>query len=259
MHLLRAYIKNQEEQVLGRLDDYVSASDPEALHQLRVSLKKLRAAMNFFDAAEQNKKIKNLKKELRTVFRDGGAIRDMQVIDAWLHQHKFHQLSKHSKSLAQLPVFNTLFVQQHNKYRTTIKAAIKELLQMANGYKPHALTKYAFALKDNIVTAMPGAEQEQWHELRKMIKQLLYSYHWLPAKEQLQLMKKAEQMYFDELQEAIGKWHDIINIQNWLAAETFFLSPLAIAKKQCKSCTDYCNKIIQKTENTVQGLLTKPV
>ncbi len=257
MNLLEDYSKKQYKQVLYQLNNYVLTGDAEAMHQMRVALKKIRSVMKFFEVSTHHRKLKKLKKKLRILFSSGGAIRDLQVIACWLKENHFPELLKHSKSLLQLPALHQLFVEQYGSYQSIINAVNAALTVQAKSDKPVSIEKYAFLLRENIETAVPGIEPEQWHDLRKKIKQLLYCYHWLTPGKQLKLMHVAIYKYYDALQEAIGNWHDAIHIKNWLETETFFLSNSAAVRKQYNLCNRYCKNTLAVKAKTVEQLLKK--
>lgn len=73
---------------LAKLDAclVLDPSDPEALHDLRVSIRRLLAAMDAYREVLPRKGLRTLRREVRGLFRATGAARDLEVRMAHVHQ-----------------------------------------------------------------------------------------------------------------------------------------------------------------------------
>src|SRR5688572_4984881 len=88
MSEIRVYAEKQMSSALHLLEQYNSGSDEEVLHQLRVSLKKIKAVLDYLRTLHP-KKIKSLRKKLRFVFQAAGSLREAQLRLKWLKEKGF--------------------------------------------------------------------------------------------------------------------------------------------------------------------------
>ncbi|MBK8089214.1 MAG: CHAD domain-containing protein [Chitinophagaceae bacterium] len=96
-----------------------------------------------------------------------------------------------------------------------------------------------------------------WHELRKIIKQLLYAQNWLSESEKIKLLPVKQTAFLDQLQEAIGNWHDAEDLKTWLSDEQFFLRTESNIKSQFNRCWQTQLKEIADKEGIIRKLLIK--
>lgn len=261
MNLLKKYTSGQMDAAIDWLNRYAQTSDEEALHQFRVSLKKIHAVMQYFREKEiHSKKIKQLKRKQKEIFSDAGFIRDAGIRLNWLKQNKMLLLLKESLLMEKTQSFRSYF-SVHAKHNSSILDEIKEeLVSLTKEEKTSTVFEYSIKLKETVQQLISHKlMKDDWHELRKLIKQLLYAYHWNRKEDQLKLLKVNELQYFDQLQDAIGAWHDAENLKNWISNEQFFLSENVQVKKQFSSAWKKLNAEVEQKEKVVEKLLKRLV
>lgn len=259
MNLLKKYTSGQMDAAIDWLNRYAQTADEEALHQFRVSLKRIHAVMQYFREKEIHlKKIKQLKRKQREIFSEAGFLRDAEIRLNWLKQNKMFLLQKESLLMEKTQSFRNYF-SAHAKQNSSILNEIKEeLVSLAKEEKEAVVFEYSIKLKETVQQFISHKLlMDDWHELRKQIKQLLYAWHWNRKEDQLKLLKVNELHYFDQLQDAIGAWHDAENLKEWFSNEQFFLSEDMRVKKQFSSAWKKILAEIEQNKKAVEQLLKK--
>jgi CHAD domain-containing protein len=250
MSEIRVYVEKQMSSALHLLEQYNSASDGEVLHQLRVSLKKVKAVLDYLRTLHP-KKIKSLRKKLQVVFHAAGYLREAQLRFKWLKGKRFLFLIQHASLEQKIKEEEEFFVtqkQDHLKKLQLINDKLDEYLKETSG---EALLQYALKLKEEFEETLPVAAKEDWHELRKLSKQLLYAHHWLTEQDKLKVLTVSGYKKLDQLQEKIGVWHDAVDLLQWLTDGQFFLSKDKAVKEQFNKVFALVQKDIEVKEKSV--------
>ena len=220
MSEIREYAKKQIGSALHLLEQYTTASDEEVLHQLRVSLKKIKAVLDYLRTLHP-KKIKSLRKKLRFVFQSAGSLREAQLRLKWLKEKGFLFLIQYTTLDQKIKEEEELFFAQKQDYSESLAFIHDELNNYLKKVDADALLQYALKLKEQLEKKMQIVAKNDWHELRKLIKQLLYAHHWLTEKDKLKVLTVEDYQKFDQLQEKIGNWHDAVDLLQWLTDGQF--------------------------------------
>jgi len=190
--------KKQQQQYLDEkngewqehLQTFADSQSPESLHQLRVAIKKIRALARFSKACSGRKAISDFN-GLKTMFRQAGIIRDAG---------KTQQLHLQTTETER-------FVQHIKQYRRQGKRAGKRLHSVIRSV-PAGCIRDWYALQLVSTGILLTSSGDDLHKARKQIKDLLYMEKLLPPPVQKEL--NLDRNYLDQLQEAIGQWHDDI-------------------------------------------------
>lgn len=245
MNLLKEYSLKQAEDAVYWLNKYVKANEEEALHQYRVHIKKTRSVISFFEQQQSHeKKIKKLKKQLRNIFHSAGFIRECELHIQWLKKNRYSLLLQEASLEQKLPLYKQTFLDKTKKYTNLLCKTRESLAAFCSEVDKKSVFDYAVKLKQSITLSVRSVNKNDWHELRKSVKQLLYAYNWQSENEKIKLLTVNELAYFDQLQEAIGNWHDAEALKTWLGNEQFFLSSDMRVKNQFKRCWE---KLLQET------------
>jgi CHAD domain-containing protein len=256
VNLLTKYTNKHSLLAISCLQQFAQKGEEEPLHQLRVNVKKIKAVVSYFVAAGRSvKKVKHCKKALRVVFREAGIIREAQLTRNWLNHQKYYELWQQSKTRHQLVYNEQEFIANSKKYLKLFKKIQQQLTAITS--KDTFTLAYVLSAKENIDRQTGTATVHQWHELRRQIKQFLYAVNWLSPKEKIKAATVAALHYFDELQELIGTWHDLENIQQWLNAQEFFLSKSITVKWQYNHYRIQLQKEIEQKEKKISTMLKK--
>lgn len=260
MSELRVYAEKQMNSALQLLEQYNSASDAEVLHQLRVSLKKVKAVLDYLRTLHP-KKIKSLRKKLQLVFHAAGSVREAQLRLKWLKGKRFHYLIQYAAFDQKIKEEEELFVTQKKDHLKKLRSICDELAEYLKEVDADALLQYSAALKEQLEKQLPTVAKNEWHALRKLVKQLLYAHHWFTEKDKLKVLTVAAYQKLDQLQEKIGVWHDAVDLLQWLTDEQFFLSKDKSVKQQFNKAFALVEKDIELKEKVVVKQLqtiTKP-
>ena len=222
MNILQQYADKQVHTAIALLNKYVATTDMETLHQLRVSLKKLKAVLQYLRSAKVSK-TKKSKQSLQLLFHAAGAVRELQLRRQWLLLNKYEALIAAAQLQHKKREEENWFIERSEDWRAILKKLKTKLHQLTAGADHARLLKYSMALKEEIGQfSFTGATD--LHAFRKQVKQLLYAQHWFTDTEKLKLLPVKESKRLDALQEQIGNWHDLVDLFNWLQEQQFYLS-----------------------------------
>jgi CHAD domain-containing protein len=212
----KKYLSKKESDWMHQLQVYDQSRNAEALHRLRLDVKKIKAFLQLLKACPAEEEKKGGKKNkgnkaakdfrpIKNMFRQAGKIRDagnnLQLLERFHHApetFKQEQVSLQSIASAE-------FLARIKEYRKKGKKANRRLLAAIQPI-PVGCIRDWYAEQLISTGVLLTATGRQLHEARKKIKQLLHVLGLLP--EQLAKELCLDTDYLDQLQDAIGKWHD---------------------------------------------------
>jgi CHAD domain-containing protein len=251
--MLKEYIRKQQKDAVHQLEHFVQSSEAEAIHQLRVCMKKLRAVYRFLSVVHPSKKLtKSYKKKFRLLFAAAGAIREKQLMKQRLTHLNADVLIATSSSFTDADEGMEQFKVHAAHHEEFISSFTHRLLELADKVKEDDLLRYCITLREQLFQNMKLSAQDNWHELRKQIKQLLYSYHWMLPLQQIKLIRVQQMQALNRLQEAIGNWHDLIDFKQWLDEEAFYFSSDKQVLASFKKVWKHLQQEIKKAEEKVK-------
>jgi CHAD domain-containing protein len=201
------YFKKRWKSAITHLNAFTSRRNPEALHRLRVDIKKIKALVwlseECLDSADFSKSIELISE----TFHDAGEIRSAQLALKLLKKYKiknnkFHALesSVSSSGAKQFRLKKAIHV-------NNINTACKEMFEEFRDIDRKCVLKL---FKDELHKLQRSFSKKEsgrkLHQDRKKIKYLMYICKMLPYSLNVKLDLNVD--YLDEVQEAIGKWHD---------------------------------------------------
>jgi CHAD domain-containing protein len=244
------YANKQISSAIHLLEQYTTASNEDVLHQLRVCLKKVKAVLDYLRTLHP-KKIRSLRKKLQVVFHAVGSVREAQLRLKWLKGKRVNYLIQQSDLDHKIKEEEELLFTQKEGHCKKLRTVRDELDRYLKEVEETALLEYAFGLKEELAVQITNIEKKDWHELRKLIKQLLYAQHWIKESHKLKLLSVSDYKKIDQLQETIGVWHDAVDLLLWLTAEQLFLSRNALLEKQFARVFAQVQKDIEMKEKAV--------
>jgi len=186
-----------------QLKQYEHRTDPEILHRIRVELKKIKVLFHLVAFCSEDFKAKREYKPLKKIFRRAGRIRKFDVDALVLHENEIENVEQN--------VLSEIY--KKKKYIVSFKNNIHDFRNIARRYdkkmkKYYAkadavcLKKYVLHKEKEVQKGLfPSLHVQQLHELRKLVKEILY----------LSPLNKSgfiDKKYYYSLQEIIGSWHD---------------------------------------------------
>lgn len=176
-----------------RLKSYLKRGDQEDLHQFRVQVKKIEAFLILSGLAAHPAKLQQLFIPVKKTFKKAGVLRN-----SFIKNELTHRRQSDDKAERNFRQYIGEKLKKIQKARRILKQTIKPVA------KKNVRWFYQTELKEIGRAFALSPSARQLHECRKRIKVLLYN-------EQLVhdvLTKGVNTIYLDEVQEAIGNWHD---------------------------------------------------
>jgi CHAD domain-containing protein len=219
---LRAWM----ERVLVECDRTAAGFDADAVHDLRVSLRRCRSLADGLMAFDPDSSWKDMKKAGKKLFQALGELRDMQVMQEWIEKlGDPNNTNDPSDRLSGDPVAVKLLVYVHAREAECKQHALKDLQQFdrkqwrqwsgtlprrAARVRPGSVVYLHLALEkwtaayDLHKRALRTRSQAGWHELRIGIKRFRYTVE--------NFLPRQHALWGDdlkELQDLLGEVHDL--------------------------------------------------
>jgi len=219
---LRAWM----ERVLVECDQTAAGFDTDAVHDLRVSLRRCRSLADGLMAFDPDSSWKDMKKAGKKLFQALGELRDMQVMQEWIEKlGDPDNISDPSDRLSGDPVAVKLLAHVHAREAVCKQHAFKDLQQFdrkqwrqwsgtlprrAARVRPGSVVYLHLALEkwtaayDLHKRALQTRSQASWHQLRIGIKRFRYTVE--------NFLPRQHALWGDdlkELQDLLGEVHDL--------------------------------------------------
>lgn len=194
----------------------------EAVHETRVSIKRIHAVLKVFDLDHKNKRIKKLqKKEIDTVFKTAGKLRDIEI-QAYLLKDYENLMDQDFSHLASK--LNEKIGRRQKKLRKILSDRQKDFLLMLQDEvtaELESLTdeKISEHIRNYRVKAIKVAEKNRQkivpkilHKQRMLLKEIRFCFEM--TDEMAQNPDAGDQISrIKEIEDLLGSWHDY-NILN---------------------------------------------
>lgn len=161
---------------------------------------------------------------LKRFFRQAGTVRTIGLRLNWLTTEGWSALAEASDSYMCLKHQKKKLYKNEKKFISVLRQVQKKLHVHTEWGRASAIKTYAFQLKQTVFLIALSGSSDEWHELRKTIKQLLYAIQWMDAVEARKIISRATCLRLERLQEQIGLWHDLLDHQNWMLQQGFLNS-----------------------------------
>lgn len=228
----RKWLTGKGQEWLNQLKVFDDSHDQEALHRLRIEIKKIRAFVQLAGAGSGRRPAKDLY-GLKRMFRQAGVIRDIDNRLRYLGQHQLLSPEFRDRQVQLLRTVVDEFAGKIKDYRKKGKKATRQLLSDIHGIQEERI-RHWFSREIITTSILLKASGDRLHKARKKIKTLLYVQKVLPKRmaERLRLNTN----YLDRLQEAIGQWHDaVMAMGGWTEGDAGSQqSMIMIATRECR-------------------------
>ncbi|GEP95818.1 CHAD domain-containing protein [Chitinophaga cymbidii] len=184
---------------------FVGSGDQEALHRLRVEIKKIRAFTKFAESHEEKSAAAQLEK-VRKIFRRAGLIREAGIHLQMMKQFNIDHPAFKNEELRIIDQESGKFRLRLTRYDKQIRHAITYLLKALHPIRNRAVKHWLRRQLKATAKIIVAPSTDKLHLARKKIKNVIYVHGMLHKR--LVLMLGINTSYLDQLQEAIGKWHD---------------------------------------------------
>lgn len=211
---LQHYINTQKEIFLSNFDNAISKQELDAVHDLRVAVKRINAVIRLINHNQDIKSISNKHIfNIKLLYKKLGPFRDIHVIKALLKKQNNSKEIKVSQIIKNLNIAEHILTDLFEydktlfKKRKAKKSFTKIKKQAISFNESILLDKYYRLIKDREVSFLKYINKNNpeydLHKARKMIKELSYLFEIQNSKE---IQKKLKT--YKELGSLLGKWHD---------------------------------------------------
>ena len=191
----------------ARLKGFLATGDQEELHQFRVQIKKLRAMLELFENTSKQHKLLKQFKPVKKIFKYAGSIRDAYTS---LQLTAKYELKNEDFETGQQKIIadgTSNFQHKGKEFLKSIKQTYKLLIKQLAKVDDRLIAGYYQNQLNHVAAGMAISNfTEDMHTNRKLIKILVYN-HKL-ADHALEGVINFNTAYLDQLQRAIGDWHD---------------------------------------------------
>lgn len=214
MENIEQYYKNLNQSFLENYALIVPGYDKETIHEMRVSIKKIKALFLFIEFCNKRFSYKKTYRDYKLVFSKTGVIRDLQIhqehLGNWQEKNKT-DFGDYGKMLKYREIESQVaFSYLHERIQTSIfdKSGIVSILRNSN-LKKHVSSYIKETIKSiSAFDIFQVSSFEEIHEFRKILKELQYNLalfqHCLPE-------LKINKIFLRKLKsftEILGLWHD---------------------------------------------------
>ena len=242
--------------IFNHLHDFDLHPDDSSLHDLRVEMKKLRALLKFLRTIYPQQKLKKAAHLLRTVFHAAGEIREFQLMQQWCRANNIYHIESTYYPQEELDHLILNFKNALEGYKKDLEEMCKKSQEFVQDTHIILAEQYVTDLYAQLDTKTHiRLASEEWHELRKIIKQWMYALDWIHESK----TEKKDQTFsfYNKLQEIIGQWHDLEMIKESFSQKQIFLSMDLDVQQDFARAWDLLLNSIKKSAKQVTAMLAK--
>jgi CHAD domain-containing protein len=252
---LQKYFAQRVKNLFNHLHDFDLNGDEVSLHDLRVEMKKMRAIIKFLRKVYPKEKLKKPANLLRSIFEISGEIREYQLLRQWLEKQDCKVMEKNYFPAEKLHLMLEHFRFHAEKYTADFTEIIKHTTDFVESTNDILPEQYFAELNSQVEKlCKKKITITDWHKLRKLIKQRIYSYNWFLHKDEKEDSLFA---YYNKLQEQIGQWHDLEVIKNVFSQKQMYLSQDIEVQKEFNTAWEKLSASLRYREKIVEEMLTK--
>jgi CHAD domain-containing protein len=203
---LHKFLRKRCHDIRRHVKDYCVRQDPEALHLLRVEVKKLKALAYLLQNGTQHHhlQISGLKK----VYRLAGEIRTVEVNKKILEELELENKEFEEEQQQTLKDASEAFCQHASRYQHNIHRVEHHLEKNLEPIRSEKVRTFFQQGIEKLALFFSAAvmDVDALHSARKEVKNLMYLHALLPAS--LSASLGLDTTYLDNLQTRLGNWHD---------------------------------------------------
>lgn len=244
------WVKN----LFNDLHEYDLKGDAASLHDLRIGMKKIRSIISFLRTIYPKQKLKKASHKIRVIFQEAGEIREYHLLQQWLTKNELTSFDQQYLPKHTLQNLTDTFHQQAATNKQVLKEVTVEVGKYVQATNQILAEQYVADLQAQIKTVTKKRPAtDEWHSLRKLIKQWMYAINWIGNGEDTKT--EAKLYHYKRLQEAIGYWHDAAVMRDTLYRKQIYLSQdMEVQKDFTRACAKL-NQSIRYRERRIRGLL----
>jgi len=206
------YLNKKLGELTLQLENYKNSSNQDNLHAMRIAIKKYRAMVFVVMEISGHKKLKSNIKPMKTFFRMAGEIRTVFVHQKILNTHNINNKFLNKKLKKELNEKESVFMKNAPSVYKSIVKADKKIVKLLPEFKNDQILRYIDKCLNLLRDCLEKAED--FHECRKKLKRLMYLKEIFSTKAIVKTQLNFN--YIDKLQDAIGHWHDMLMLKDFL-------------------------------------------
>lgn len=203
---LNKFIAKRCHHIRHQVSAFCATHDPEALHELRVETKKLRACLSLLPLGTHP--IHPGTKGIKEVYKTAGQIRSAQINLELLEHLKLENDAFRQEQEKIIREASHAFCAHAQQYRHKVRKVEEHLQAATSDIKPRQVRAFFTerTAKLSLFFSAGTLDTAGLHQARKDVKELLYIHNLLPPA--LAASLGVNTKYLDTLQHKIGSWHD---------------------------------------------------
>ena len=217
MNIASAYsqhVKKRAQRIYDQVSKTTGIYSAAYFHQLRVEIKKMNAALRIVKHCSPDFPRKKIFQPYKTIGKSAGEVREIQLEESAIRKLPPDQFTRHYLLMLkeQRLVKKKEFVEVKIQANTSLKKRLDKILPFADDINSVNASVYLNQLKQNCIDQMNKEKLNiaTIHKLRMILKEYLYNFEVINSNSKLTL----KPLY--QLQDLIGKWHDLNVIQHHL-------------------------------------------
>ena len=251
------YFRHEWAKLKADLKTFDRKGKQEALHHFRVQVKRLRAFLVLADSEENGHNLEKQLKPVRKIFKAAGIIRNAYITLELSKEYQQgptafmrgqHRLMK--ESTAQ---FQSVSIKHLARIRNTRRRLKKAIPRFSN---VHLSMYYRQQLEKIALCLQSQRSEASLHDCRKQIKMLMYNYSLVKPV----LSLAFNESYLEQVQTAIGDWHDKQVAIELFSSEEANSAPVAESvKKELKQLKRKISGLINDFYNRATTVVDLPL
>lgn len=252
----QAYFRQTSHSLFNCWLDNSSHPTMAGLHDVRVVLKKIKFCQHFLFRIHGKSALGKLPDQLRQLFKQAGAVRELQLLNEWLGKEGIGLEKELQCDESKIKFQLNRLQQMLTEYQVQVGKGMKKAEQLANRTHPILSDQYWQDLNSTLKKCLRKSKKKDWHEIRKQIKRWIYALNCL---EELKPPPKSYVQAITQLEKNIGKWHEYWMIHQQLeenqpedTGPLAFRTQFALAINRIEEQTGLAEK---KTERQLKKVL----
>jgi CHAD domain-containing protein len=239
----KKYMEQEWRSMTHHLKAFIKTGDQESLHHFRTGVKKLRAFFTLTESVKNDHNPIKLFKPVREIFKQAGEIRNTYIN---IQLAKGQQAIQLDFIQTQEQLMDTLagqFKAQGSQYLAALRKARRKVKKRIPKLKNlHIGLYYQLQLESITAGLQTHRFAEDLHTSRKQIKILIYNYRLVKG----HLDMPFNEDYLEQVQNAVGNWHDnSVTIDLFAAEATQGETAVALLKKQAVQLKRQVTKLLK--------------
>ncbi|MDP4266455.1 MAG: CHAD domain-containing protein [Bacteroidota bacterium] len=201
------YIRKRLNDLYSHFNLFIQTKNPEELHQMRLEVKRIKALLLFFEKCLQTHRLTDDFKSVRLIYKNAGEIRKIHINLLLVDKYKIADdvfINGQNEILSKL---NNKFMSKKNLYEEIILKIQKKLSKDFENIENNSVLKLYYKKLNSLIRLFSNEKyKNNLHNCRSKVKELLYIYNALNKSFGKKLSLNIN--YLDQIQNAIGEWHD---------------------------------------------------